>query len=130
MFLSRKNPILLLAVVMMVSMLLLSACGSASNMDFATYMKEQPAERASIDAQLAILSADAKGSVQYVDNKAEISVSYYALTQAELDELEVQRVMRRCGVIMQDAVEQYQKDTGNKAAMEVTIYGSDAGEKI
>ena len=85
MFLSRKKPILLLAVVMMVSMLLLSACGSASNMDFATYMKEQPAARASIDAQLAILSADAKGSVQYVDNKA---------------------------------------------AMEVTIYGSDAGEKI
>jgi hypothetical protein len=92
-------------------------------------MQGQPALRSSIDAQLSVLSADAKGSVQYVDNKAIITVNYYTLTQAEIDQLEMQRVMGRCSVIMNEALEQYQKDTGKTATAELAIRGSDAGKE-
>ena len=130
MYSTRKKHIVLLALLMMLALLLLSACGNSLDKDFATYMKGQPAMRGTIDAQLAIINAEAKGSVQYVDDKAEITIDYYALTQSEIDELEVQRIMKRCSVIMNDAVEQYKADTGKTATVEVTIFGSDAGKKL
>ena len=126
---TRKKSIVVLALLMMLTLSLLTACGSSSAKDFSSYMQGQPALRSSIDAQLSVLSADAKGSVQYVDNKAIITVNYYTLTQAEIDQLEMQRVMGRCSVIMNEALEQYQKDTGKTATAELAIRGSDAGKE-
>ncbi len=129
MYSTRKKSIVLFLAMMMLALFLLTACGSNADKDFASYMKGQPALRSSIDAQLSVLSSDAKGSVQYVDNKALITVTYYALTQAEIDQLEMQRVMGRCSVIMNEALEQYQKDTGKTAAAELAIRGHDAGKE-
>ena len=88
----RNILIALLTMMLCAGAVLLAGCGGD---DFATYMKGQPAMRSSIDAQLAILSGDAKGSVQYKEDGAEVSVDYYALTQAELEGEETEKSIMR-----------------------------------
>ena len=126
----KKNTIAMsitLMAVLFISLIFMVGCGG--NEDFASYMKGQPAMRASIDSQLAILNEDAKGSVQYVENNAEVTVKYYALTQAEIVGEEAEKITERCNIIMQDAVDQFHKDTGGTATVNVIIYGHDAEEK-
>ena len=84
----RNLMIILLAMVLCAGVLFLAGCGGD---DFASYMKGQPSMRSAIDAQLAILSEDAKGSVQYKEDGAEVTVDYYALTQAELEGEETEK---------------------------------------
>lgn len=106
---------------------LLTGCGDKD--DFANYMKGQPAMRSSIETQLAILSSDAKGSIQYNENGPEVTVTYYALTQKEIEGEEAEKCTKRCNAILQDAVDQYHKDTGNTATVNVLIYGHDVEKK-
>ena len=119
----RNILIALLTMMLCAGAVLLAGCGGD---DFATYMKGQPAMRSSIDAQLAILSGDAKGSVQYKEDGAEVSVDYYALTQAELEGEETEKTTRRCEIILQDALDQSHEDTGRTATVDVVLYGHDA----
>ena len=119
----RNILIALLTMMLCAGAVLLAGCGGD---DFATYMKGQPAMRSSIDAQLAILSGDAKGSVQYKEDGAEVSVDYYALTQAELEGEETEKTTRSCEIILQDALDQYHEDTGRTATVDVVLYGHDA----
>ena len=122
----RNIMIILLAMVLCAGVLFLAGCGGD---DFASYMKGQPSMRSAIDAQLAILSEDAKGSVQYKEDGAEVTVDYYALTQAELEGEETEKTTRRCEIILEDAIRQYQEDTGKTATVNVIVYGHDAEKK-
>lgn len=124
---TRKIHIVFLAMILCMGLFLLSGCGQAEN--FAEYMKGEPAMRSAIDTQLNILSPEAKASVQYTEDTAEVTVTYYALTQAEIEGLEAEKTARRCSVILQDAMTQYEKDTGKKAGLQVMIYGHDVEKK-
>ncbi|MBQ9059591.1 MAG: hypothetical protein IJ128_00430 [Firmicutes bacterium] len=116
-----------LTAVICMSAFLLAGCGSPDN--FESYMKGQPAMRSAIETQLAILSEDAKGSIQYKDDTAEVTVTYYALTQKELEGEETEKATTRCNIILQDALDQYHKDTGRTATVDVIIYGHDVEKK-
>ncbi len=109
------------------SLFILTGCGNDQN--FADYMQDQPALRSTIETDLAILSEDAKGSVQYLEDGAEITVTYYALTRAEIEGEEAQECTEHCNIIMQEAVDQYKKDTGKTAKVDVVIYGHDEEKK-
>ena len=113
--------------VLLIGLFALTGCGSDEN--FEEYMKGQPAMRSAIDTQLNILGPDAKASVQYKEDTAEITVTFYALTQKEIGKEETAETKTRCEVIMQDALDQYHKDTGRTASTEVIIYGHDAEKK-
>ncbi len=116
-----------LAAVLCMGLCILTGCGGDE--DFATYMQGQPAMRSAIDAQLAILNEDAKGAVQYKENTAEVTVTFYALTQAEIEGEVTEKTTERCNIIMQDAVDQFHEDTGGTAAVEVIVYGHDVEKK-
>ncbi len=122
-----KKIIAVCAACLCMSPFVLTGCGNSQS--FADYMQEQPAIRSQIETDLAILSEDAKGSVQYLEDGAEITVTYYALTKAEIEGEEAQECTERCNIIMQDAVDQYQKDTGKTAKVDVVIYGHDEEKK-
>lgn len=122
-----KKIIAVCAACLCMSLFVLTGCGNDQN--FADYMQGQPALRSQIETDLAILSEDAKGSVQYLEDGAEITVTYYALTKAEIEGEEAQECTERCNTIMQDAVDQYQKDTGKTAKVDVVIYGHDEEKK-
>ena len=112
--------IALCLAVLCASLCILTACGEDN---FETYMNGQPAMRSSIDARLAILSSEAKGSVQYKGDVAEVTVAYYALTKKEIEGAETEKITQHCEIIMEEAVDQYYQDTGKMAKVEVTIYG-------
>lgn len=122
-----KKVIAVCAACLCMSLFVMTGCGSEGN--FADYMQGQPALRSQIDTDLAILSEDAKGSVQYTKDGAEITVTYYALTQEEIDEEETADCTERCETILQEAVDQYHKDTGKTAKTKVIIYGHDVEKK-
>ncbi|MBQ9014782.1 MAG: hypothetical protein IJ109_05825 [Firmicutes bacterium] len=116
-----------ITAVLCMGAFLLTGCGDKN--DFATYMKGQPAMRSAIETQLAILSSDAKGSIQYKEDGPEVTVTYYALTQKEIEGEEAEKCTERCNVILQDAVDQYHQDTGKTASVKVLIYGHDVEKK-
>jgi hypothetical protein len=82
-----------------------------------------------VDAQLGILSPDAKASVKYrEDNKAEITVQYYAMADEEIAAIEPDKAKVRCNSIMKPVVEQFKADTGNTAEIVVNVEGRDPNE--
>ena len=64
-----------------------------------------------------------------LEDGAEITVTYYALTRAEIEGEEAQECTEHCNIIMQEAVDQYKKDTGKTAKVDVVIYGHDEEKK-
>lgn len=107
-------------------MLLMTGCGSTAT--FEDYMQSNSALRQSIDAQMTVLSPEAKGTVQYKDDSATVVVSYYSLTEMEIQGLEASKIAARCSAIMQPAVEQYFKETGKQAQLSLAIKGHDSAE--
>ncbi len=100
-----------------------SGCGSTQGIDLETYTKEQVAENESINAQLNILSPDAKASVKYTGNTAEVTVQYYAMTDEEIAQIEPDKAEIRCNSILKPVLEQFTKDTGNTPTVKVIIEG-------
>ena len=122
-----KKAIVVGLACLCASLFVMTGCGNDQN--FADYMQGQPALRSQIETDLAILSEDSKGSVQYMEDGAEITVTYYALTKAEIEGEEAEECTERCNIIMQQAIDQYQKDTGKTAKVDVLIYGHDEEKK-
>ena len=80
-----------------------------------------------MDAQLNILSPDAKASVQYTeDNQAKVTVQYYAMTDEEIAAIEPNKAEIRCKSILKPVVEQFAEDTGGQAEVIVTVEGHTA----
>lgn len=125
----KKKLSLIIVGVLVIAMGLvcLCGCGSMEGKNLEDYMKAQPATRASVDAQFSILSPDAKGTVSYTsDNKAEVVVQYYAMTDEEIQALEPNKAEVRSNSILKPVLEQFKKDTGNKAKVVVTVEGHNA----
>ena len=124
--LSVITAILLIAAA---GLLMFAGCGSMQGQNLEDYMKGQPTLRSSVDAQLSILSPDANASVKYTeDNKAEVTVKYYAMTDEEIAAIEPNKAEIRCKSILQPVVEQFAEDTGNTAEVVVTVVGHTRGE--
>lgn len=123
---NRIKQIIVCLAVMCASVCMLTACGGD---DFESYMSGQSSLDTTIDAELSILSCEAKASVQYKEDTAKVKVDYYALTQAEIDEEEIDKCTARCEAILKDAVDQYKEDTGRTVDVQVVIYGHDANKK-
>ena len=127
----RKKLSVITALVLLLAagLFLFAGCGSNQGQNLEDYMKDQTALRGSVDAQLGILSADAKASVKYrEDNKAEITVQYYAMTDEEIAAIEPDKAKVRCNSIMKPVVEQFKADTGNTAEIVVNVEGRDPNE--
>lgn len=127
----RKKLSVITALVLLLAagLFLFAGCGSNQGQNLEDYMKDQTALRGSVDAQLGILSADAKASVKYrEDNKAEITVQYYAMTDEEIAAIEPDKAKVRCNSIMKPVVEQFKADTGNTAEIVVNVEGHDPNE--
>lgn len=127
----RKKLSVITALVLLLAagLFLFAGCGSNQGQNLEDYMKDQTALRGSVDAQLGILSPDAKASVKYrEDNKAEITVQYYALTDEEIAAIEPDKAKVRCNSIMKPVVEQFKADTGNTAEIVVNVEGRDPNE--
>lgn len=127
-----KKKLFLIAVAMLIAvsgMCMLAGCGSTEGQNLEDYMKGQPTLRGSVDAQLGILSPDAKASVQYTeDNKAEVTVQYYAMTDEEIAAIEPNKAEIRCKAILDPVVQQFAEDTGNKAEIVVEVLGHVPGQ--
>ena len=86
-----EKKLSLIIVAMLIAacgLFLCTGCGSAAGQNLEDYMKGQPNLRQSVDAQLNLLSPDAKASVQYTeDNVAKVTVQYYAMTDEEIAEV-------------------------------------------
>ena len=116
-------------LMLAMSLLMLAGCGSMQGQNLEDYMKGQPAMRGSIDARLGILSGDAKASVQYTeDNKAEVTVQYYSMSDEEIAVLEPNKAEVRCKSILKPVCEQFAKDTGNEAEVVVIVEGHNPEE--
>ena len=127
----RKKLSVITALVLLLAagLFLFAGCGSNQGQNLEDYMKDQTALRGSVDAQLGILSPDAKASVKYrEDNKAEITVQYYAMTDEEITAIEPDKAKVRCNSIMKPVVEQFKADTGNTAEIVVNVEGRDPNE--
>lgn len=127
----RKKLSVITALVLLLAagLFLFAGCGSNQGQNLEDYMKDQTALRGSVDAQLGILSADAKASVKYrEDNKAEITVQYYAMADEEIAAIEPDKAKVRCNSIMKPVVEQFKADTGNTAEIVVNVEGRDPNE--
>ena len=127
----RKKLSVITALVLLLAagLFLFAGCGSNQGQNLEDYMKDQTALRGSVDAQLGILSSDAKASVKYrEDNKAEITVQYYAMTDEEITAIEPDKAKVRCNSIMKPVVEQFKADTGNTAEIVVNVEGRDPNE--
>ena len=112
------------AIICVMGMLLFAGCGSMTGQNLEDYMKGQPSLRQSVDAQLSILTPDAKASVQYTeDNKAEVTVQYYAMTDEEIAAIEPEKAEIRCKSILKPVMEQFAEDTGGTAEVVVTVEG-------
>lgn len=112
-----------LAIMLALSTFIITGCGTAQGENLENYMKGHPTERSDIDTQLYIISPDAKGSVQYVGNTAEVTVQYYAMTEDEVKAIEPEKAEVRAKAIIAPYMEQFEKDTGNKAEFELEIIG-------
>jgi len=127
-----KKKISVIAAMMLtftMSLVMLAGCGSTQGQNLEDYMKDQTSLRGSVDAQLGILSPDAKASVQYTeDNKAEVTVQYYAMTDEEIAAIEPNKAEIRCKSILKPVCEQFAADTGNKAEVVVTVEGHNPQE--
>lgn len=127
-----KKSISVIAVFVLIAvsgLFLLAGCGSSQGQNLEDYMKAQSTLRSSIDAQLSILSPDAKASVQYTaDNKAEVTVQYYAMTDEEIAAIEPDKAKIRCNAILKPVIEQFAEDTGGSAEVVVTVEGHTPGE--
>ncbi|MDO4870470.1 MAG: hypothetical protein Q4A65_09345 [Bacillota bacterium] len=111
-------------MLILVMGLVFTGCGSTQGQNLEDYMKGQPSLRESTDAQLNILSPDAKASVQYTeDNKAEVTVQYYAMTDEEIKAIEPDKAEIRCNSILKPVLEQFAKDTGNEAEVVIIVEG-------
>lgn len=120
----KLSLFVVLVLVLAMSSLVLTGCGSLQGKNLEDYMKAQPAARSSVDAQFSILSPDAKGTVSYTaDNKAEVVVQYYAMTDEEIQALEPDKAEVRSKSILKPVLEQFEKDTGNKAEVVVEVEG-------
>ena len=127
----RKKLSVITAVMFLLTagLVLFAGCGSNQGQNLEDYMKDQTALRGSVDAQLGILSPDAKASVKYrEDNKAEITVQYYAMTDEEIAAIEPDKAEIRCNSIMKPVFEQFKADTGNTAEIVVSVEGRDPNE--
>ena len=127
----RKKLSVITALVLLLAagLFLFAGCGSNQGQNLEDYMKDQTALRGSVDAQLGILSPDAKASVKYrEDNKAEITVQYYAMTDEEIAAIEPDKAKVRCNSIMKPVFEQFKADTGNTAEIVVNVEGRDPNE--
>ncbi len=127
----RKKLSVITALVLLLAagLFLFAGCGSNQGQNLEDYMKDQTALRGSVDAQLGILSPDAKASVKYrEDNKAEITVQYYAMADEEIAAIEPDKAKVRCNSIMKPVVEQFKADTGNTAEIVVNVEGRDPNE--
>jgi len=127
-----KKKISVIAAMMLtftMSLVMLAGCGSMQGQNLEDYMKDQSALRSSIDAQLSILSPDARASVKYTeDNKAEVTVQYFAMTDEEIAAIEPNKAEIRCKSILKPVCEQFAADTGNKAEVVVTVEGHNPQE--
>lgn len=122
----KLSVITAVALMLITGLFMFAGCGSAQGQNLEDYMKDQSALRSSVDAQLSILSPDAKASVKYRDdNKAEVTVQYYAMTDEEIAAIEPDKAETRCKSILKPVVEQFEADTGNKAEIIVTVEGRD-----
>ena len=122
----RKKLSVVAAIMLLITMRLfmLTGCGSMQGQNLEDYMKDQSALRSSIDAQLSILSPDARASVKYTeDNKAEVTVQYFAMTDEEIAAIEPNKAEIRCKSILKPVCEQFAEDTGNEAEVVVIVEG-------
>ena len=122
----RKKLSVVAAIMLLITMSLfmLTGCGSMQGQNLEDYMKDQSALRSSIDAQLSILSPDARASVKYTeDNKAEVTVQYFAMTDEEIAAIEPNKAEIRCKSILKPVCEQFAEDTGNEAEVVVIVEG-------
>lgn len=127
----KKKLTFAIAMMLMLTMSLFvfTGCGSSQGQNLEDYMKDQTALRGSVDAQLGILSSDAKASVQYTeDNKAEVTVQYYAMTDEEIAAIEPNKAEIRCKSILKPVCEQFAEDTGNEAEVVVVVEGHNPQE--
>lgn len=123
----KVSFVIIAALIVVMGSVCLCGCGSTKGQDLESYMKGQPTARSSVDAQLSILSPDAKGSVAYTsDNKAEVTVQYYAMSDEEIKALEPDKAEVRSKAILKPVLEQFTKDTGNKAEVVVIVEGHTA----
>lgn len=123
----KSSFVLAAAIACSMGMALLTGCGNMSGENLEEYMKDQSSLRQTVDAQLNILSADAKATVQYTeDSKAEVTVQYYAMTEEEIKAIEPDKAEIRCKEILDPVVAQYAADTGNKAEVTVSVEGQAA----
>ena len=122
-----KKKLSVIIAVMMISitgLLVLTGCGSSQGQNLEEYMKDQTNLRVNTDAQLSVLSPDAKGTVTYTaDNKAEVLVQYYAMTDEEVAVIEPDKAESRCNAIMKPVAEQFKADTGNDMEVVVEVEG-------
>ena len=120
----KLSLIIVTALVVVMSSVCLCGCGSTKGQDLESYMKGQPTTRSSVDAKLSILSPDARGTVAYTaDNKAEVTVQYYAMSDEEIKALEPDKAEVRSKAILKPVLKQFTKDTGNKAEVVVIVEG-------
>ena len=122
----KKKLMLITAMMLIITtgLLMFAGCGSTEGQNLEDYMKGQPALRSSVDARLGIISPDAKGSVKYrEDNKAEVTVQYYSMSDEEIAALEPNKAEIRSKSILKPVVEQFAEDTGNKAEVVVIVEG-------
>ena len=96
----KLSVITTMALMLITGLFMFAGCGSAQGQNLEDYMKDQSALRSSVDAQLSILSPDAKASVKYrEDNKAEVTVQYYAMTDEEIAAIEPEHSEACCGAV-------------------------------
>ncbi len=125
----KLSTILSLTILCVMGLFLFAGCGTLQGQNLEDYMKDQPTLRQNADVQLGILSPDAKASVQYTeDNKAEVTVQYYAMTEEEINGIEPQKAEIRCKSILKPVCEQFAADTGNKADVVVILEGHNPEE--
>lgn len=125
----KLSAILAMMLMLTMSLFAFTGCGSAQGQNLEDYMKGQPNLRGSVDAQLGILSPDAKASVQYTeDNKAEVTVQYYAMTDEEIAAIEPDKAEIRCKSILKPVCEQFAEETGNEAEVVVVVEGHNPQE--
>ena len=124
----KKKLSFTIAALMLLTagLFLFAGCGSAQGQSLEDYMKGQSALRQSVDAELGILSPDAKASVQYKENKAEVTVQYYAMTDEEITAIEPDKAKIRCNAILKPVVEQFAEDTGGTAEVIINVEGHNA----
>ena len=109
-------------LIVVTGLFLFAGCGSAAGQNLEDYMKGQPNLRQSVDAQLNLLSPDAKASVQYTeDNVADVTVQYYAMTDEEIAAIEPNKAEIRCKAILKPIMEQFAEETGNEGEIIVTV---------